>query len=184
MGKSELNNFYYNLLNIGSSNQDKLTDIANIIEKNKQELSQTTDYEGLCKIFSNNISLDLKEKEIDHRILNTLDLGSNYEHVFVVAFYKTQDLNYVLIDPTFIQFASNQNKQLIAFNEWPSDTLKQTLDGEKLSNKLIESGYSLVDNNIFNKYLNIFNNLEHTLALDEVLISEHKTVPTEISKSK
>lgn len=104
-----MNDFYYDLINITRKREDRLPDIEIIVNNCIKSFELETTSDGLCKVAANNISIDLEEKKIDYFIINTLDLGIDYEHVFIIALYKTTNLNYVLLDPTFSQFIPIEN---------------------------------------------------------------------------
>jgi hypothetical protein len=163
-----MNDFYYDLININKKREDRFFDIKNIINKSKEDLGLKENSDGLCKIAANNISCDLDEAGINHYVINTLDLGSHYEHVFVVAIYKTINLNYVLIDPTFIQFVATNNL-LLAFKKWPSDVLIETTEGKSLLDNLLEDGVSLVSNDSFSSYLDSLGVKNNDLVLDSLI---------------
>jgi len=172
--------YYYDLLNISKVRLDRTPEIDSII-KNTVSLMQTQVYDGLCKVFCHNIAVDLKKAGINCRTINTLSLRSHYEHVFLVAFFKTTSIQYVLVDPTFSQFKHESNRKLIAFDEWPDEILKRTEEGSLMLEALLERGYCLVDNKTFNLYLKIFVNLNQQINLEQLLISEYDV---ESSKTK
>ena len=174
MNKQELNSFYYDLLNIRKISQDRMPEITTIVEAHKKELAPTDDYEGLCRVFSTNIALNLRERNINCRIINISDYGVNYDHLFVVAAYKTDAINYVLIDPTFSQFVSSPDRKLITFEEWPGDVLKADTNGTELLNHLLTTGCSSIDNNSFNLYLKSFSSMSKSSTLEETIIGTRK----------
>ena len=145
-----MDSFYYNLLNIGKQKQeysDYIKVIDRIVKEETKELKQYSDnLECLCKVVSNNINLRLKELNYDTKIVNTKELYGIYEHEFVLSSYvdNQNNINYILIDPTYIQFKNN-NLTLINLEEYPTEVLKKTPQGINLLNNLT----SLVSNLIF-----------------------------------
>lgn len=107
-----------------------------------------SDFDGLCFYFSNNIKSYLEEQDIDVKILNIHDLTNvNYDHYFLIA-------DNFLIDLTYSQFLP-KNGKLRFFDDFPSNFLKKSLEGEKILNCLLNDGYFKIDNNL-NVYLNSF----------------------------
>ena len=107
-----------------------------------------SDFDGLCFYFSNNIKSYLEEQDIDVKILNTCDLTNvNFDHYFLIA-------DGYLIDLTYRQFLP-RNGKLRFFDDFPSNVLKKSLEGEKILNCLLNDGYFKIDNNL-NVYLDSF----------------------------
>lgn len=90
--------------------------------------------ERTCKVYSSFLSSELNNRHVPARLINTLDLGLEYEHMFVLV--PSNDTGYFLADLTFSQF----NRKV-----------------EHL-NKLLVYGYQLIDDINFNSYLNIVDN--------------------------
>lgn len=107
-----------------------------------------SDFDGLCFYFSNNIKSYLEEQDIDVKILNICDLTNvNFNHYFLIA-------DGYLIDLTYRQFLP-RNGKLRFFEDFPSNVLKKSLEGEKILNCLLNDGYFKIDNNL-NVYLDSF----------------------------
>ena len=107
-----------------------------------------SDFDGLCFYFSNNIQSYLEEQDIDVKILNICDLTNvNFDHYFLIA-------DGYLIDLTYRQFLP-RNGKLRFFDDFPSNVLKKSLEGEKILNCLLNDGYFKIDNNL-NVYLDSF----------------------------
>jgi small nuclear ribonucleoprotein (snRNP)-like protein len=120
-----------------------LTEINEVQEK-------VDNFDGLCFYFANNIKNDLDALEIKADIKNICDFtDNNYDHYFVIAGSHGE----YLIDPSFIQFVSNNGK-LIAFDEWPATVLKNT--NEDMANGLIKYGYVKLENDDLKQYLGSF----------------------------
>ena len=84
--------------------------------------------EQTCLIYSSYIYRNLKKMNINTRMINTLDLGFNYEHFFNLV---PDNNSFYLIDLTFSQF-----------------------NNEQMPN-LLKNGYQIINDNEFNKYLDI-----------------------------
>lgn len=107
-----------------------------------------SDFDGLCFYFSNNIKSYLEEQDIDVKILNICELTNvNFDHYFLIA-------DGYLIDLTYRQFLP-RNGKLRFFDDFPSNVLKKSLEGEKILNCLLNDGYFKIDNNL-NVYLDSF----------------------------
>lgn len=177
---SDLNNFYYDILNIGkTARTNDLATIVNVTNENKKELgSISNDLSGLCKVAANNISVMLKNKGIACNVLNTKEILGGYEHVFVVAYYKeTNIIKYVLIDPAYEQFQKKDNHVLSsAFSYWPSSVLQKTEIGSRLLSDLLNHGYSVINPCDINIYLGSFINetdiYKINFNLDDILIDK------------
>lgn len=129
----------------GKSNENEL---INAITCVKQELSGLTE-ERMCKVYSSFLLKELLKHHIPSRLINTLDLGLNYEHIFVlVAANQMED--YFLLDLTFSQF--------------------KTCDH---FTKLLTDGYQKVNDNDLNYYLNIITkaNFTNQFSLDNIFFS-------------
>lgn len=158
--------FYYKLLNIGKKDQDiekiLLESIKEVIEEIKptnKELSR------VCKVIANNLSLSLKTKKIEHRIIN-LSNYNLYEHIVIMCRTMTNDkIKYYLIDPSFIQFKGNKFY----------DTLKER--SLTTFNDLLELGYTKIDEETFHKYLQSFGYNGREIELNDIFLelkNKHK----------
>lgn len=111
--------------------------------------------DGLCIYCAHNIGCDLMEMGIDYDRLDIEDLtGVPYSHQFLIVYMD----DYYLVDPTYLQF-EEKNESLILFKEWPAKVLSQTKEGRNLLNNLLNDGYSKINQNDINLYLNSFNPL-------------------------
>lgn len=102
-------------------------EIKNAIYTVKNELFGLTENQT-CVIYSSHVFDELKQRHLNVRLINTLDLGLNFEHYFVLV---SSEGKYFIVDLTYSQF-SNSN-----FNE------------------ILVNGYMMVDNNKLNKYLSL-----------------------------
>ncbi|MBR3229977.1 MAG: hypothetical protein IKF91_04035 [Bacilli bacterium] len=110
-------------------------------------------FDGLCFYFSQNIMSYLEEQGIETKIYNIRDLTDiMFDHYFLIA-------DGFLIDLTYSQFLP-KNGELRFFDEWPSNILKNSIEGEKILNSLLSDGYFKIDNN-FDIYLNSFKKKEN-----------------------
>jgi hypothetical protein len=152
-----MDSFYYNLLNIGKkkiSEQEYIDLLDRIIEEEKDEFEkQYPNLDKLCKAVSHNINSRLKELNFDTKIINTKNIYDMYEHQFVLSSYVDLDdnINYVLIDPTYSQF---RHKDEYDFKvNYPADILSKTLEGKQLLDSLMCLGYSKIDDNDLKRYI-------------------------------
>ena len=165
----EFLNFCHSILNI-RKNDDEI--IIQIVKKNKKELEEKTDdVSGFCKFIANNISIDLTSNHIRHTILNTKELIGGYEHVFILV--KSLN-NYILIDPTYIQFKERKETVLNSkLDNWPASELLKSEQGQKIYEELIKLGFTFIDDDSFKLYLSSFNkNIKFDKSLDELTIGE------------
>lgn len=127
----------------GLNNEDEL---VRAISNVKNKLAGLTE-ERMCKVYSSYLLNELNNCHIPARLVNTLDLGLNYEHYFVLV-SKNESERYFLTDLTFSQFKNN------------SDLFKSLLD----------TGYQSIDNDILNCYLRIVsqNNYDNYILLDNI----------------
>lgn len=80
-----------------------------------------------------------------YNIRNLTDVS--FDHYFLIA-------DGFLIDLTYSQFLP-KNGELRFFEKWPSTVLKNSSEGEKILNSLLNDGYFKIDNNI-DVYLSSF----------------------------
>lgn len=151
-----MDNFYYDLLNIGKpkmTEKEYIDKIKNVInEETKLSKEYNPNLERLCKVISTNINSHLKELNIDSKIINTTDLYDMYEHQFIISSYKddNNNLNYYLIDPTYTQFKHKNNDY---HNIYPTDILCSSKEGIVLGTNLTKKGYSKIDDNDLKRYI-------------------------------
>lgn len=105
----------------------------------------------MCKVYSSYLLNKLKKQHILAHMINTLDLGFNYEHVFILV--PSNDDGYFLADLTFSQFNKNIN------------TLSQ----------LLNEGYQLINDNSFRDYLSIVLNEDITeqISINDIFYSSN-----------
>ena len=82
--------------------------IKNAISRVKLQLSGLT-YEQTCKIYSSYIYQELLQMHVSQQIINTLDLGYDFEHQFIIVL-SDEDKFIYLIDLTFSQFSIVSDK--------------------------------------------------------------------------
>ena len=130
-----------NLLNV------KNNDIEKIIKSTIKDVNEELDGlhpEQTCLIYSSYVYRALKNVNINARIINTVDLGFDYRHFFTLV---PDNKSFYIIDLTFSQF------------------------NNKTMPKLLKDGYQEVNDQEFNKYLDIVTK-EHLkdYFLDEVYL--------------
>jgi len=104
----------------------------------------------MCKVYSGFLSEELLKRHIPSRLINTSDLGLDYEHVFVLV--KKNDIEgYFLVDLTFPQFDSYS----VYFS------------------KLLIDGYQDIDDKGLNYYLSLVTKERFTdeFSLDNIFFS-------------
>lgn len=129
-----------------------MSQIKKTVDNVKKELENVTEKTGLCYYASNNILFDLQNENIETFMFNTKDVAqSPIDHYFLLA--KENDT--YLIDTTYSQFLNNGT--LRKFDAFPADVLSKTDIGQKLLNRLLEDGYSKIDDDLLYAYLSSFN---------------------------
>lgn len=140
----------YNMLkNIyGKNNEEELKKTISIVKK---ELSNLTE-ERMCKVYNGYLLKKLNKNHVPSRLINTIDLGLNYEHIFVLV--PKNDSGYFLADLTFSQFNINV-KEL---------------------NELLNNGYQEITDQTLNLYLNIVekNNKITLLSTEDIFYRTNK----------
>ena len=108
--------------------------------------------EKWCKIHSRCIFNELRDKHVPVRRINTLDLGIDFEHHFVIV-PSNDEGDYFIVDLTFTQF----NKDADIFKD------------------LIHKGYQVLNDYSLNCYLRVVSNNEFNdyLSMDEVYYMEN-----------
>lgn len=165
MKKSNLNDFYNSILNIGSTKDYEL-DILSIVSNEVKELSKHTDsFDGFCKYLAEKISIKLNGLGIRNDII---DLNSvlNIDHVFIICEYMYKgNLKRFLIDPTYSQFTKKEGMSIVRFDVWPSEKLsKEILDD------LLNKGMVQINSESFSNYLSSFRKNKVDVNLDEFLM--------------
>ena len=149
-------NLYNKITNIREIDKTKV--IKDLIKEVKQEYQKLTT-KRTCVIYSSLVYILLNQRHITTRIINTKDLGFNFEHQFCLVPYPNK--KYYLIDLTYNQFNNT------SFNE------------------LLQNGYIIINDLDFNKYLNIITNEENKdlYELDKVFY-ESKPYENKLDKNK
>lgn len=126
---------------------DQNLEIEKAIISTKTKLEKLTE-ERMCKVYNGLLLNELLLNHIPTRLVNTLDLGIDYEHFFLLIPHNKNVVGgeYILADLTFSQFP---------FHEQFS--------------KLLEKGYQEVKDNEFNDYLNKIaqKEISFTISLEE-----------------
>ena len=141
-------NLYDKIKNIyGLNNEEGLIKAITFTKKILSDLVE----ERMCKVYSSYLLNELKKQHIPAHMINTLDLGFNYEHVFILV--PSNDDGYFLADLTFSQF----NKNIT--------TLTQ----------LLNEGYQLINDNSFRDYLSIVLNEDITeqISINDIFYSSN-----------
>ena len=110
----------YDLLNLDGKNiEDK---IISAIDEVKKELGDL-ETERTCMIYSGHLYNKLREKHVMCRLVDTKDLGIDYQHQFVLV-SENRD-SYFLADLTYEQFGDDELlKKLISSGYEKMDELK------------------------------------------------------------
>lgn len=133
------------ILNINSVNKEDV--IKECIKITNDKLNGLTK-ERMCKVYSNYIYNELKNKNVLSKIINTKDLGYKYEHEFVIVPINYNDKTNYLIDLTYSQFLNNNE----AFNDLLNNGY-QFVNEEDLKNYLKTSLRENNDINFTNKII-------------------------------
>ena len=170
--------FYETLLNIQQWDSKKIISILErCIKLEMLEVDKyTDDYEGLCKVFANNLYEKLTSYGINVKMINLNELYREMkEHVFLIMSYKDLEnhFNYVLIDPTYTQFVKKDNKKSpLYFEAWPSEILQNT--NPNLLKNLINDKYSFIDDKNLQDYLRSFTDKQVKINLESIIIDKYK----------
>lgn len=138
---------YDKMLNI--ANIDKESVIKKAIENTKRDLDGL-DYERMCLVYSSYLYENLKSLSCLAYIIDTNDLGFDYEHRFVLV--PTDNSNYYLADLTYKQFVKEDD----------------------ILSKLYNDGYEKIDNDKYNYYLSKVTNSNKDMTIDESIFKETK----------
>lgn len=165
---NDLQAFYNSILNI--NNSDQFEEIKQIVMEEKAKvLEQALSTEGFCKYLACQIEYRLTH-ELSGINVAYLDLNSlvNVDHVALIVEYR-HDGNLVrfLIDPAFEQFVKKDNQQLLSLDNWPSELI-----GNDMTNDLLTSGLTLLDESRFNVYINAFAKCKLNYDLEEYLLNQ------------
>lgn len=129
----------------GKNNEEELIkSISNV----RETLSGLLE-ERMCKVYSGFLLRELNNHHVPSRLINSLDLGIEYEHMFVLV--PSNDTGYFLADLTFSQF-NTEHEQL---------------------NQLLSKGYQHIDDNSLNCYLNIISkgNFTNQISAEDIFYS-------------
>ena len=174
---SNLNDFYYDLLNIAKGNRNDVDVVKKVVsEEMKLVKNYTEDMEGLCKVVGTNIRHELVLKGITSRVINVQDYyGSNgKDHLFVIAFVKDQDSKYLLIDPTYCQFCGLKGDLLFPLTNYPDHYLEE--ENPNLLKQLMNDGMAIIDDYDYQIYLSSLvysNEIDGNIHLDDVLLKNY-----------
>ncbi len=132
--------------------KDIETELINAISRVKEKLNSLNE-DRMCKVYSSFLLEELLKRHISSRLINTSDLGLDYEHVFVLI--RRNDANgYFLVDLTFSQFELYS----VYFS------------------KLLMDGYQAIDDKGLNYYLSL---IAKEKFIDELYFSKQ---PSNIGK--
>lgn len=137
--------------NIMKVDQNKV--INNSIKNVNNELNGLTK-DRMCKVYSSYVYNELKKNHVLARLINTSDLGFDYEHQFILVPINKLTKDYYLIDLTYSQFVKN-------------------MEDEKIFTELLNKGYQKINNELWIKYLkNILKNNNVKSSIDEAFNKE------------
>lgn len=125
-----------------------LTELNHAITETNIELAGLIK-ERMCKVYNSVLYANLQKRHILAKLVNTLDLGLNYEHLFVLVY----DKEYMVVDLTFLQFP-NKDKEIFK--------------------KLLEVGYQEMNDNLFNSYLRNIENNDKFFLIEDVFYDLRK----------
>ena len=114
-------------------NKDYESTLKEVIKLAQVELKNLTKVQT-CKIYSFWLSDSLNKKHILNKVINTVDLGFLYEHLFVLVPKDLMKKEYFVVDLTFLQFNNKEDKY----------------------KDLLENGYQVMNDLVFNEYLKNF----------------------------
>lgn len=170
--------FYEAIMNIRKWDTRQVITILNkVISSEMEEVNNyTTDYEGLCKVFANNLYEKLKELGFRVNKVNISELYRELkEHEFLILSYQDLEnkFNYILIDPTYSQFCKKKDESSpLYFEAWPSEIL-QNINPNLLKN-LLQDKYCYIDDKNLNDYLRSFTNKDVNTNLETIMMEKYK----------
>ena len=94
--------------NIMKVDQNKV--INDSIKNVNNELNGLTK-DRMCKVYSSYVYNELKKNHVLARLINTSDLGFDYEHQFILVPINKLTKDYYLIDLTYSQFVKNMEDE-------------------------------------------------------------------------
>lgn len=159
-----MNDFYYDLLHIGSPKktyEQHIACISKVIQKEVEQMNIfSSSQEGLCKVASYNIASSLKEENYFVHLCNIHQIfEESIDHVFVITNFKDENsiVHHFLIDATFSQFL-NRKEALYKLQNWPSDVLEKTNIGTMIKRDLLTFYMTEIDDTKLKCYLGSFIN--------------------------
>ena len=170
--------FYETLLNLQKWDTKKVISILNrLIKLEILETKQYTDnFEGLCKVFANNLYDRLNDMGMNVKMVNLTELYKEMkDHIFLIMSYRdlNDNFNYILIDPTYEQFVKKDNETSpLYFEAWPSEIL-QNINPNLLKN-LVRDKYSYIDDKNLQDYLRSFTNKKVNINLETIILDKYK----------
>ena len=170
--------FYETILNLEKWDTTKVISILDrLIKLEMLEIDEYTDnYEGLCKVFANNLYIKLKEIGLNVKKVNICELYKEMrQHEFLIVSYQdlNNNFNYILIDPTYEQFVKKEDTiSPLYYEAWPSEIL-QNINPNLLKN-LLENRYSYIDDKNLQDYLRSFTNKKVNIDLETIILDKYK----------
>ena len=124
----------------GKNNEEELIKAIAIVRKDLENVVE----KGRCKFYSGHLVNELIKRNVPSRLINSLDLGLDYEHEFVLV--PNNDINggYFLADLTFSQFQSDSNlfTKLINDGYQPIGDVELTVYLNTISHEEVKTIYS------------------------------------------
>ena len=134
----------YEYMNIGSIPIEKRLQLS--IAETKKALDGI-DPKGACALYSRHLFSYLSKNHIVSKIVNTKDLGAEYEHFFVIIPINTME--YYLVDLTYQQFKN-----------------------DKVFKELYEKGYEKVTDLNFYLYYAIVTGEQSKISIKDVFLQK------------
>ena len=127
----------YNLINL--DNVAVSEKIEKAISKTREELKDL-DTERMCMVYSGYLYDNLRREHTICRLVDTNDLGLDYQHHFILV---NNGESHYLVDLTYNQF------------------------GDSSWDKLLSSGYDVIDDEKFSKYLKVVTRCDSSKTVRE-----------------
>ena len=166
---NNLQNFYNQILNL-RKDLDINDKIQMVIDTIKSEINlYFSDYIGLCKLASNNLSVLLNENHIQHKVINLKEIFGEdvYEHEFIISYYYFNEMQYFLIDITYSQFLKRDGEKIRDnFLDWPGEILCSTEEGK--NDSLLVKGFQKISDLDLKLYLESFG-IFSAVSIDELI---------------
>lgn len=111
--------------------------------------------ERMGRVYNSYLLNELNNNHVPARLINTLDLGLNYEHLFILVSNNDRE-NYYLSDLTFSEFNDKSN----------------------LFNDLCNEGYQSIDDDLLNCYLRVIskNKFDDYVSLDDLFYKNNDMI--------